>query len=43
MGDTDGGPHVHLEGWGLCPKTGTYTILDPTLIVGGYYQNHPVC
>jgi murein DD-endopeptidase MepM/ murein hydrolase activator NlpD len=43
MGDTDAGPHVHLEGWGLCPATGTYQILDPQLIVSGYYQQNAVC
>lgn len=43
MGDTEGGPHIHLEGWGFCPKTGTYQIVDPQLVVGGYYQSNAVC
>ena len=43
MGDTDGGPHVHLEAWGWCPKQGTYVIIDPQLVVGGYYQKNAVC
>jgi murein DD-endopeptidase MepM/ murein hydrolase activator NlpD len=41
MGSNDqvsagGGPHLHLEGWVGDPATG-YQIVDPTLIVGGYY------
>jgi hypothetical protein len=41
MGDTDGGPHIHLEAWGEC--NGTYSIIDPALVVGGYYRTHSVC
>jgi hypothetical protein len=37
MGDTDAGPHVHLEGWIGDAATG-YQIVDPQLIVGGYYS-----
>ena len=36
MGNTDKGPHVHLEGWVGDSATG-YQIVDPQLIVGGYY------
>jgi murein DD-endopeptidase MepM/ murein hydrolase activator NlpD len=43
MGDTDAGPHVHAEAWGECPSMGTYVILDPQLVVKGYYKDHPVC
>jgi hypothetical protein len=43
MGDTSAGPHIHLEGWGWCPSQNTYLLLDPQLIVGGYYQENPVC
>lgn len=42
MGNTDGGPHTHLEAWGFSPELGTYKILDPALVVGGYYQTHSV-
>jgi murein DD-endopeptidase MepM/ murein hydrolase activator NlpD len=42
MGNTTGGPHTHLEAWGYSPSLGTYTILDPTLVVGGYYETHSV-
>lgn len=42
MGNTDAGPHVHLEGWGYSPTLGTYRILDPQLIVSGWYQTHSV-
>lgn len=41
MGDTEGGPHVHVEGWAVCGDT--YHIVDPTLVVAGYYASHPVC
>lgn len=43
MGDTDAGPHVHLEGWGWCPSQNTYLLLDPQLVVGGYYRENAVC
>jgi hypothetical protein len=43
MGDTDAGPHVHLEGWGWCPGQNTYVLIDPQLVVGGYYQSNAVC
>jgi murein DD-endopeptidase MepM/ murein hydrolase activator NlpD len=43
MGDTDKGPHVHLEGWGWCPSQNTYVLIDPQLVVGGYYQSNAVC
>jgi murein DD-endopeptidase MepM/ murein hydrolase activator NlpD len=36
IGDTDGGPHIHLEGWVGDPQAG-YTLVDPQLVVGGYY------
>jgi murein DD-endopeptidase MepM/ murein hydrolase activator NlpD len=36
IGNTTGGPHIHLEGWLGDPAAG-YQIIDPTLIVGGYY------
>jgi murein DD-endopeptidase MepM/ murein hydrolase activator NlpD len=42
MGNTDAGPHVHLEGWAWSPALGTYVIIDPQLIVGGYYKTHSV-
>lgn len=36
VGNTDGGPHIHIEGWLGDPASG-YTIVDPQLIVSGYY------
>ena len=36
IGDTDGGPHIHVEGWVGDPTNG-YTLVDPQLVVGGYY------
>jgi len=36
VGDTGGGPHTHLEGWVGDPAAG-YTLVDPQLVVGGYY------
>lgn len=42
MGDTEGGPHIHLEGWAWSPRLGTYVLVDPALIVNGYYQTHSV-
>lgn len=42
MGNTDGGPHTHLEAWGASPVLGQTRILDPHLVVSGYYQTHSV-
>jgi murein DD-endopeptidase MepM/ murein hydrolase activator NlpD len=36
IGDTDGGPHIHVEGWIGDPQAG-YLLVDPQLVVGGYY------
>jgi murein DD-endopeptidase MepM/ murein hydrolase activator NlpD len=36
MGNTPGGPHVHLEGWVGDAATG-WQIVDPQLVVGGYF------
>lgn len=43
MGTFGTGPHVHFEAIGMCKATGTYVYLDPTLVVDGYYNSHPVC
>lgn len=43
MGDTDAGPHIHVEGWGWCPSQNTYILIDPQLIVGGHYGQNAVC
>jgi len=42
MGDTEGGPHIHLEGWIYSPALGTYMIVDPQLIVSGWYATNGV-
>jgi N-acetyl-anhydromuramyl-L-alanine amidase AmpD len=36
IGDTDGGPHVHVEGWVGDPTSG-YLLVDPQLLLAGYY------
>jgi hypothetical protein len=35
--------HIHMEVHGYCPAMGTWVILDPTLVVNGYYENHSTC
>jgi hypothetical protein len=42
MGNTDAGPHTHLEAWGESPELGQTRILDPHLVVSGYYATHRV-
>jgi murein DD-endopeptidase MepM/ murein hydrolase activator NlpD len=36
VGDTTGGPHTHVEGWVGDPTNG-YNLVDPQLVVSGYY------
>jgi hypothetical protein len=35
--------HVHVEAHGFCADSGTNVILDPSLVMGGFYNNHSAC
>jgi hypothetical protein len=35
--------HVHVEAHGYCSDTGKMVVLDPSLVMGGFYNTHSAC
>jgi murein DD-endopeptidase MepM/ murein hydrolase activator NlpD len=35
-------PHTHVEAWGYSPELGAFRMIDPNLLINGYYATHGV-
>lgn len=40
---TQNAGHTHVEAHGFCAESGTNVILDPSLVMGGFYNSHSAC